>query len=150
MEDIRGTYHYHALIKTITLLTNTPVECSTKTSELPGLRRRALRKGLWFKILSNIERGLVNLTIKYVKDPRSPMLISALSEIMTRIADAVKSTYMHILESIGRPLATQRATAALSWGNSQAQEWFNDRAFWRFLGLSARSLSWDITGVYKT
>ncbi len=150
MNDIRGTYHDHALIKTITLLPKTPAECSTKTSELPGLRRRALRKGLWFKILSSVERGLVNLTIKYVKEPRSPMLISALSEIVTRIVDAVKSTYLFVLESIGRPIATQRATAALSWGNRQANEWLSDRAFWRFLGLSARNLNWDITSVCKT
>ena len=150
MDDIRGTYHDHALIKTITLLAKTPVKCSTKTSELPGLRRRALRKGLWFKILSSVERGLVNLTIKYVKEPRSPMLISALSEIVTRIVEAVKSTYLFVLESIGRPIAAQRVTAALSWGNRQSRDWLNDRAFWRFLALSERNLSWDITSVYKT
>lgn len=78
------------------------------------------------------------------------MLISALSEIVSRIVDAVKSTYLFVLESIGRPIAAQRATAALSWGNRQARDWLNDRAFWRFLALSERNLSWDITGVYKT
>ncbi len=78
------------------------------------------------------------------------MLISALSEIVTRIVDAVKSTYLFVLESIGRPIAAQRATAALSWGNRQANGWLSDRAFWRFLGLSARNLNWDITSVCKT
>ncbi|MCL5317492.1 MAG: hypothetical protein M1503_04410 [Thaumarchaeota archaeon] len=108
-----------------------------------------MRKGLWFKILSSVERGLVNLTIKYVKEPRSPMLISALSEIVMRLLAAVKSTYLFVLESIGRPIAAQRAAAALSWGNRQSKDWLSDRAFWRFLGLSARNLNWDITSVCK-
>jgi hypothetical protein len=78
------------------------------------------------------------------------MLIRTLSEIVTRVIEAVKSTYLFIMESVGRPLAAQRATAALSWGNTRAKAWFNDRAFWRFLGLSTRDMSWAIMSVNKT
>lgn len=113
------------------------ISCSPTTSNLANLRKRALRKGLWFRVLNGIERGIVDLTIKLAKEPKSRQLLATLDSIVRKLADAIRLGFLYIAETIGKPIAEQRVRAALSWGNKGAIEWLKDRSFVQFLGLMA-------------
>lgn len=102
---------------------------------LANLKKKALRKGLWFRALTGIERGIVDLTIRLVKEPRSQELLATLDSIVRKLADAIQLGFLYIAETIGKPIAEQRVRAAVSWGHERAKEWLKDRSFAQFLGL---------------
>jgi len=47
---------------------------SLNISNLVDVRKKALRQGLWFQAIDSMQRGIVNLTIRYVTAIRSNML----------------------------------------------------------------------------
>ena len=111
---------------------------------LLAVKRKSLRKGVWFKALSRIERGIVDLTVRCVVRIRSPVLIQVLLGVLHKLLEAVKHPFMWRVEQIGRPLAEQMSEAALSWNLKEAVRWRNDVSFIRCLGLNY--LSWKMWG----
>jgi len=59
--------------------------------EVVKLKAIAVRRGLWFKVLSALERAVVDLTIKVVERVRSPVLKEALKSIASKVVEALKS-----------------------------------------------------------
>src|SRR5438046_2238558 len=57
--------------------------------ELAQLRRRSLRKGVWFQQLTKVERGIVDLTLRCVQSVRSRMLERMLREFTRKLEYAV-------------------------------------------------------------
>ncbi|MEM2314469.1 MAG: hypothetical protein QXN40_06880 [Candidatus Bathyarchaeia archaeon] len=99
------------------------------------IRLEALRRRIWFKVLSNLERGLVDFVIKAVDSPRSPRLIEALARIIVKVKKAMMSPVKRLMGHIGRPLAERISAIALRWGNKGAAEWAEDEGFIRYLTI---------------
>jgi len=107
-------------------------------SELTALRRKALRRGIWFRALSRIERATIDLTIGCVKTIRSATLTRIVADIVEKIEYATTG-FLSRAEAVGRELAERAVKFALSWGNVEASNWKDDIGFTRYLG--AMSLS---------
>ena len=107
-------------------------------SELTALRRKALRRGIWFRVLSKIDRATIDLSIRCVKTIRSPTLTRIVADIVEKIEYATTG-FLSRAEVVGRELAERAVKFALSWGNVGASNWKDDIGFTRYLG--AMSLS---------
>ncbi|MEM2638509.1 MAG: hypothetical protein QW113_00655 [Candidatus Bathyarchaeia archaeon] len=102
---------------------------------LARVRLEAMRRHVWFKALSSLERGLVDFVIRVVDRPRSPRLIESLARIVIKVKMAMMSPLRRLMEEIGRPLAKRISTIALKWGNKNAVEWAEDKGFMRYLTI---------------
>ena len=103
--------------------------------KLAGLKTRALRKRLWFRVLDRVERGLLDLTIRWVDNVRSGRLTETLLRILVKLARAMEQGMSRVLV-VGRELALQASVFGVRWGNDLAYAWRFDESFWRGLGLS--------------
>ncbi|MEM2153037.1 MAG: hypothetical protein QW241_07990 [Candidatus Bathyarchaeia archaeon] len=102
---------------------------------LARVRLEALRRHVWFKALSSLERGLVDFVIRVVDRPRSLKLIEALARIIVKVKKAMISPLRWLMEQVGRPLARRISIVALRWGNRSAVEWAEDEGFIRYLTI---------------
>jgi hypothetical protein len=105
------------------------------SSYLAKIRKEAWRAKVWFKALTQIERGLFNLSLKCVKRPRSPRLIDALAKIIVKIRRALMSPIYRLMEYVGRPLAKRLSLIAQGWGRKTAKAWAEDKSFIRYLAI---------------
>ena len=97
--------------------------------KLAGLKTRALRKRVWFRVLDRVERGLLDLTIRWVDNVRSGRLTETLLRILVKLAWAMEQGLSRVLV-VGRELALRASVLAVSWGNVNAYSWRSDRGFW--------------------
>jgi len=104
---------------------------------LARARRKALRQRCWYRALNNLERSIVDLTIRCTKQVRSRKLQRALGEILSKLCQVMKPDYLGVVTQIGRKLARDMSQLALSWGNTEAAAWRHDRALARYLGETA-------------
>jgi len=104
---------------------------------LDQLRIKALRQGVWFQVLTDVERGIVRLTLRCMNKIRSSLLYRTLTHITAKLVEAMQFTRR--LEQLGRPIAALMSQVATRWGNRQAEEWSEDQSFIQFLGLQALS-----------
>jgi len=102
-------------------------------SELVALKRKALRRGVWFKVLSGIDRATIDLTIRCVERIRSATLARVIVGIVEKIKNAIRGFFIRA-EVVGRLLAERVVELALSWGNTEASDWKCDSDFVRYLG----------------
>jgi len=103
---------------------------------LAHIRLEALRRRVWFKALSSLERGLVDFVIKVVDKPRSPKLIKALARIIVKVKKAMMSPIKRLMEYVGKPLAKKISAIALRWGNKSAAKWAEDEGFIKYLTIT--------------
>jgi hypothetical protein len=101
--------------------------------KIAGLKTRALRKRVWYRVLDRVERGLLDLTIRWVDNVRSGRLTETLLRILVKLARATEQGMARVLV-IGRELALKASLLAVRWGNVEAYSWRFDRAFW--LGIT--------------
>jgi len=114
----------------------TPLDVSSREG-LAKLKTIAVRKGLWFKVLSAVERAVVDLTIKVVERVRSSTLKEALRSIAFKVVEALKSrSFKERAMTIGRVLVERIARIAERFGNKRAREWARDPGFVMYLGVS--------------
>jgi len=105
---------------------------------LVGLKTRGLRRRLWYCTLSRMERGLVDLTIRWVDKVRSGRLTETLVRILAKLAMALEAGLGRVLTR-GRISAVRASELAVGWGNSAAFSW-------RFETAYANALGHGITG----
>jgi len=98
-------------------------------------KRRALRKGVWFRVLSPIERSIYDLTMRTVSTIRSKKLLKALRAIVNKLREALESPVSILTRTVGCQLARQIARIAYCWGHPKALEWGLDERFARFLAI---------------
>ncbi len=101
---------------------------------IAGLKTRALRRRVWFRALDRIERGLVDLTIRWVDKVRSGTMTRVLLRILGKLVRAMEQGMARVL-TVGRDLALRASVLAVEWGNSRAYAWRFDESFWRGLGF---------------
>ena len=117
------------------LAESTPVNGEALSRQvLVALRTRALRRGVWFRVLSRIERGLVDLTIRWVDRVRSGRLARVLVEILEKLVRALESRMVRAMGS-GRMLALRLSEMAVAWGSMSAYQWRFDEGFRKALGM---------------
>ena len=101
------------------------------------IKTRALRKGVWFKALSRIERSIVDLTIRCVERVRSDVLMRTVVAILDKLLETLEEEYLKRVERIGREIAEKICEIASRWGNPHAWAWKYDLSFIRYLGANA-------------
>ena len=101
------------------------------------IKTKALRRGVWFRVTSRLERGIVDLTIRCVERIRSPLLARIVSEIIRKIMRTLESGFVKMAEKIGAEIADRICRIAAAWGNKTASNWKKDLSFVRFLGVNA-------------
>ena len=107
----------------------------TKT-ELIKVKRKALRAKIWFRVLNEIERRIVDLTIRVVDEAKSKLLVKTLKEIVNKLMDAIKD-FKKLVYEVGRPLAKKISDFLVSkLGYREAREWAYDRNFWEYLTIN--------------
>lgn len=122
------------------------VSCFTLGKQkLRKLKLQAVRRGVWFRGLSRVDRALVNLTIKVVDGVRSFTLAKALLSVIKKLEDAFESRVLRILKEVGFPLARKLSLFAQKWGNNLAQDWMRDVSFAKFLAI----MHINSPGVFK-
>jgi hypothetical protein len=84
------------------------------SKKLSSIRRKAIRRGVWFKVLTLLERGIIDLTILCVKNIRSPVLALAVGRIICRILMALKSRFLRRADEIGYNVVERLGKSAVS------------------------------------
>ena len=101
-------------------------------SYLLGLKRRALRKRLWYKALDSLDRGFYNLTCMVVDKVESSKLIREVLGVLLKLREALKGEFVRLVESLGVERAWEASVNAVSWGYISAKLWRWDDGFARF------------------
>jgi hypothetical protein len=107
--------------------------CSPSIAILVQAKRVAFRRHVWFRTLSLVERGIVDLTVQCVDIIKSGKLAKLLTAIMSKLQSAMESTVERLVRNFGLSLTRKISNIAISWGNSLASMWSDDLAFARFL-----------------
>ena len=111
-------------------------------SELVSIRRKALRRRVWLRVLNRTERALIDLTIRVVDVVRSNRLARVLSIPIGKLRKAMKNLVERARE-IGGPLVERLSRVAQAWGNSEASSWVKDESFAEFMGLMAMNSAFN-------
>ena len=105
-------------------------------SWLASLRRDALRRRVWFHVLSKVERSVVELTVRYVDQIRSLKLSLAIGRVVCKILEALRNRFLKRVECVGYGIAEKISKIAVGWGYVEASSWKHDLSFIRFLGVN--------------
>jgi len=96
-------------------------------------RRRALRRGVWYRALDGVERGILSLASQIIDTVRSSMLSVQLVKIIAKIRDACKSGFIKHLERFGMARVRVIQAQAASFGYREAEGLSKDSKFMRYL-----------------
>ena len=107
---------------------------------LIGIKTRGLRRRVWYRALDRMERGLVDLTIRWVDKVRSGRMTETLVRILAKLAQALETGMGKVLGK-GRVLAARASELAVKWGNVSAYSWRYEQGFCRAIGLGIVGLS---------
>ena len=102
---------------------------------LVRVRLRAVRKGAWFRVLSRLERGLLDLTLKVTDKIRSRTLAEAVGSVVKKLLGALESKVDRLIREVGVPLAEKISKIARRWGNKNAHKWAENKAFIQYLTI---------------
>jgi len=102
------------------------------------MKTRGLRKRVWYGALDRMERGLVDLTIRWVDKVRSGRMTETLMRILEKLAQALETGIGRVLDR-GRKLATKASELAVGWGNKPAFYWRFEQGFCGALSLGLLS-----------
>jgi hypothetical protein len=103
---------------------------------LTKAKKTALRRGIWFRTLNRLERGIIDLTVRYVENIKSTKLAKIVTAIIEKLHLAMESTLDKAVRSVGLFLARKISEIAVSWGNLLASKWVDDLSFAKFLTLN--------------
>ena len=103
--------------------------------ELVRMRAKAVRRGVWFRVLTRSERAQVDLTVKLVRKVRSFLLGRVLSSLAKKLREAMESKVTRFMRTVGTPLAEKLSQLAQQWGNPSAIRWAKDPGFVQYLAV---------------
>jgi vacuolar-type H+-ATPase catalytic subunit A/Vma1 len=102
---------------------------------LAETKKLALRRHVWFKSLSRVERAIIDLTVRCVDNIKSAKLASVVTAIMQKLQTAMESLAERLVRTVGLSLTRKISSIAVSWGNRLASLWAEDQAFARYLAF---------------
>jgi len=94
-----------------------------------------LRKRLWFRVLSGVERAVLDLTLRCVDSVRSARLAEVLAAIVVKLKLAAEGVVGRAVRSVGFFLARKMSDCALRLGYGAASLWAWDAGFARYLAV---------------
>ena len=100
------------------------------------VKQAALRRGIWFRALSRLERGVLDLTVRYVVSIKSATLATVVTAILNKLRLATESKVDRLVKTVGFSLARKISGLAQSWGNRSAFSWAEDASFARYLAVT--------------
>lgn len=103
--------------------------------DLAKIKVKAIRRGIWFKVLSGADRAYIRLVISVVERVRSLLLAKVLTSILKKVLSAMESRVARIMREVGRPLAQKLSRIAQKWGYKPAVQWSDDRGFIQCLAV---------------
>ena len=103
--------------------------------------RKAIRRGLYFRKLSRIERGILELTAKYVPKITSLELGNAIARILAKLVIVLRSKFLASVETLGRQMLTNVLHVAKIWKVMDASSWDNKK-FVTYWGITLIGSSW--------
>ena len=106
------------------------------TSEIAKVKTRALRKGVWYRVLSKIDRVCIDLVIRVVDGVRSCLLQKVLSSVLGKLNEALESPVQLLMRQVGGKLALQVSLIGQTWGNRSAVHWAEDSGFVQYLTIA--------------
>ncbi len=122
------------------------VACVLSRRALAKLRSRAIRRGVWFRDLRDVERKLLDLTIVVVERVQSARLAELVSPIVERLLRAVGGRLSCLMRVQGRGLAEKLSRVAQGWGNRSAVRWASDLGFMEYLAVASIEASFGLEG----
>jgi len=105
-------------------------------NELSKVKARAMRLGVWFRVLTRAERAQVELTMRIVKRIRSFFLARVVTSIVEKLLDAMESKVTRLMREVGPALALKLSKTAQEWGNRSAHQWVADPGFVQYLTVT--------------
>ena len=109
---------------------------SPSVGMLVQTKKRALRRGIWFKTLNRVERAIIDLTVQCLDNIKSGKLAKLLTAITDKLQFAMESTVDRLVRTIGVSLAEKISSIAVGWGNVSAKSWASDLSFAGFLAVA--------------
>ena len=106
---------------------------------LISVKRKALRKGVWYRSLDKIERGILSLAARVVDRVDSVVLGVELVKIIAKLRDDFKGEFVKLMETFGFRRIKEIVGMAQLWGNDTAGLWKRDVEFVRY--ITAMSLN---------
>jgi hypothetical protein len=114
---------------------NQRLRVSISVGRLADAKKTALRRGVWFRSLSRVERGIIDLTVRYVDSIKSTKLANVVTAIIEKLQLAIESMADRLVRTIGLALARKISDIAVSWGYRSAFRWAEDTAFATYLAF---------------
>jgi len=105
-------------------------------NELIKTKAKAMRQGIWFKVLTRAERAQMDLTMRIVRRIRSFILAKVVTSIVKKLLDALESKVARSMREIGHALAQKFSRIAQKWGNKSAHQWATDPGFIQYLTIN--------------
>ena len=87
-----------------------------------------------------MERGLLDLTMRWVAEVKSRTMTRVVIRILVKLVRALNRSMVGVFEK-GEILAARLSALAVGWGNELAHEWRFDLGFQLALGTSLTNLS---------
>ena len=114
---------------------------------LQGWWRRALRRGVLFKVLDREDRGFLYLAMRAVDEIKSLRVARIIMRIIRKLRDALISPFARQVIDYGLRRVRTLAALAVSWGYEAAREWVYDIGFARYVTLLEvyRPSGWGLT-----
>jgi hypothetical protein len=104
-------------------------------TQLVRMKQRAMRAGVWFRVLPRIDRVLIDLTIRVTDSVHSVSLARCVLSVARKLEGLFESGLARSVREIGFPLARQLSLFAKKWGNVDSVEWAKDVGFARYLAV---------------
>ena len=102
-------------------------------AQLLKLKLKAMRSGVWFRMLPRIDRVLFDLTIKVTGRVRSFTLAMNMLTVIRKLESIMESRFLRAVKEVGFPIAHRLCLIAQKWGNTNAKDWGSDVDFAKYL-----------------
>jgi len=103
--------------------------------KLVEMKRKAIRRGIWFTALNRAERAYIDLTTKVVDKVRSLLLAKVLTAVVEKLSKAMENKITCLMRKVGYELALKISRIAQTWGYASAMQWAVDLKFIRYLTI---------------
>ncbi len=100
------------------------------------IKKAALRGRIWYRALSRVERGILDLTVRYVDCIRSATLANVVTAIIEKLKLAREGLVDRLVRTVGFSLARKVSAMAVGLGNHLATRWADDAGFARYLAVT--------------
>lgn len=105
------------------------------TRNLLRLKLEAIKRRVWFRALSRVDRVLIDLSIRTKDRIRSRTLAEVVLGLVRKLTSAMESRVSRSMEAVGVSLALKASLLGQRWGNKSARRWASDVPFARFLAV---------------